>query len=181
MTEQEIIPDTTGTKNEPGTPPETPKNEGNTIPKSRFDEVITQKKAAEERAEMWKSKAEEFSGENEEYKNKFESVNEELRDKDRQVWKSMALAKVNPNVARIASEIGVSFTGESQEEYDAWAGGLEQKLAPHLKEGDRSDVDGNRAGDAPTTITYEELMKLSPKERLKYTNSVLPRAEERPV
>lgn len=176
MTETITTPDTTGTTNATGTPPQTPKNE-ESIPKSRFDEVNSRMKSAEERAEMWKQRAEEFSKENEDAKGKFESLAQELKDKDRQVWKSNALAKIKPQVAKIANEMGVSFQGETQEEYDVWASGLEQKLAPYLKES-ATGVDGNRAGDFSTTITADELAKMTPEKRLEYGRKTLPRKVE---
>jgi len=158
-----------------------PKNEdGNTVPQARLNEVTAQKNAANEkadsaneRADLWKKRAEEAASENEAEKAKNAQLVEDGKGKDRSAWRANALQSINPEVAKIAADTGITFTGETQEEYSEWAKNLEVTILPRLKQ-TKADVDGNRGGADSQEMTAEQLAKMTPEERLEHGKKTLP-------
>ena len=144
------------------------------IPKSRFEEVLSQKKSAEETAKVYKDALDQSKREAADANKIAEEVEARVAGIQKDAWKEKALRSIDPNAARLADEIGASFSGNSEEDYIQWAKGLENKILPKLAK-DNSTIDGSRSGENATEITPAILAKMTPEQRIAYAEKVLPR------
>ncbi len=144
------------------------------IPKSRFDEILSQKKSAEETAKVYKDALDQSKREAADANKIAEEVETRVAGIQKDAWRERALRSINPEAARLADEIGATFTGNTEEDYIQWAKTLENKILPRLAK-DKSTVDGSRSGENATEITKEVLAKMTPEERIAYAQRVYPR------
>lgn len=153
------------------------KEEGSnaTVPKSRFDEVYGELKTEKERARIYKEALDQSKSTTEEEKKLREQTEARVRETEQAAYKANALRGINPIAAQMVDELGATFVGNSQDEYDTWAKTMETKILPKLSS--KASIDGNRSVDEPTEITPEIIQSWPQEKRLEYLRKTLPRVE----
>src|SRR3990167_9701677 len=100
--------DNAGNGNVPPISEQKPKEE--LIPKSRFEEVLSQKKSAEETAKVYKDALEQSKKEAADANKIAEEVEARVSGIQKDAWKERALRSINPDAARLADEVGATFS-----------------------------------------------------------------------